>query len=136
MGSVLQHSAQFHDRAVRQSFITANNWWKYVLLYFPAAVCILLFTYVPGLNPYQYKLVQTEMDGLMYGSKLLGLVFILYYLSYSLWHILCMKWEVGEQQILKTIGYSVRFSVLLLLGAFSESVADNIFPFKIPQMPR
>ena len=40
-----------------------NRWWKYVLLYLPAAVCISVFTYIPWLNPQQYNLVLTELAG-------------------------------------------------------------------------
>ena len=50
-----------------------NRWWKYVLLYLPAAVCILVFTYIPWLNPQQFNLVYTPMGWVNVSIKTCGI---------------------------------------------------------------
>ena len=116
-----------------------NKWWKYVLLYLPAAVCISVFTYIPGLNPHQYNLVHTAMGWVNVPIKnYWDWIFILYYLSYTLIGIFFV-WRWGKSESSKNIkrqsSIIIRvFIITLVLGAFTESFANNVFSIKIPQI--
>lgn len=116
-----------------------NKWWKYVLLYLPAAVCILVFTYVPGLNPHQYSLVHTAMGWVNVSIKnCWDWFFILYYLSYPLIGIF-LVWRWGKTESSRNIkrqsSIIIRvFIITLILGAFTESFVNNVFSTKIPQL--
>ena len=82
-----------------------NKWWKYVLLYLPAAVCISVFTYIPGLNPHQYNLEQTALGWVNVSIKnYWDWFFILYYFSYTLIGIFCM--EMGKSENSKILKHS------------------------------
>lgn len=116
-----------------------DKWWKYVLLYFPAAVCLSVFTYIPVLNPQQYKMIHTEMGWVNVSIKnFWDWFFILYYASYSLIGMY-LVWRWGKtaesRNIQKQSGIINRsFLITLILGAFTESVVNNVFPVKIPQI--
>jgi diguanylate cyclase (GGDEF)-like protein len=116
-----------------------NRWWKYVLLYLPAAVCILVFTYIPWLNPQQFNLVYTPMGWVNVSIKnLWDWFFILYYLTYCLTGIyLVWKWGKTESSKNKKKQSSIImrvFFITLIIGAFTESVVNNVFSIRIPQL--
>ncbi|HPU45067.1 MAG TPA: EAL domain-containing protein [Thermoclostridium sp.] len=116
-----------------------NRWWKYVLLYLPAAVCILVFTYFPWFNPEQYKLVHTPMGWVNVSIKnFWDWFFILYYVTYTIVGIyLIWRWGKNEssKNIKKQSDIIMRaFIVTLILGVFSESIVNNVFSIRIPQI--
>ena len=116
-----------------------NRWWKYGLLYLPAAVCILVFTYIPWFNPQQYNLVQTPMGWVNVSIKnFWDWFFIVYYVTYCMAGIyLVWKWRKTEssRNIQKQSGIIMRvFIVTLILGGFTESVVNNAFSIRIPQL--
>ena len=115
-----------------------NKWWRYVLLYLPAAVCLSVFSYIPWLNQQQYNLVQTSMGWVNVSIKnYWDLFFILYYLSYTIIGVFLVKrWgEAGSKNIQKQASIIVRaFIITLILGTFTESIVNNVFSIKIPQL--
>ena len=120
-----------------------NRWWKYALLYLPAGVCLSVFTYLPGyfprLNPNQYNLVQTPMGWVNVSIKNpWDWFFILYYLGYTSAGIyLVWKWGRSEnsRNVVKQANIIIRvFLVTLVLGAFTESIVNNVFSIRIPQL--
>ena len=116
-----------------------NKWWKYVLLYLPAVVCITVFSYIPWLNPQQYNLVLTELGWVNVSIKnFWDWLFILYYVSYSLASIfLIWKWgeSASSKNIKKQSDIILRaFIITLILGVFIESVVNNVFSIRIPQL--
>jgi diguanylate cyclase (GGDEF)-like protein len=116
-----------------------NRWWKYVLLYLPAAVCISVFTYIPWLNPQQYNLVLTELGWVNVSIKnFWDWIFILYYISYSMATIfLIWKWResASSKNVRKQSVIVLRaFIITLILGVFTESVVNNVFSIRIPQL--
>jgi diguanylate cyclase (GGDEF)-like protein len=120
-----------------------NRWWKYALLYLPAAVCLTVFTYLPEyfpwLNPKQFNLVQTPMGWVNVSIKNpWDWFFILYYLGYtSVGIYLVWKWGRSEnsRNVRKQANIIIRvFLVTLVLGAFTESIVNNVFSIRIPQL--
>ena len=136
MGS-FKYPAPFHDGSERQG-ILLNRWWKYVLLYLPAVVCITVFSYIPWLNPQQYNLVLTELGWVNVSIKnFWDWIFILYYISYSMATIfLIWKWResASSKNVRKQSVIVLRaFIITLILGVFTESVVNNVFSIRIPQ---
>ncbi len=116
-----------------------NKWWKYVLLYLPAAVCISVFTYIPGLNSHQFNLIQTAMGWVNVSIKnYWDWFFILYYLSYPLIGIFFVwRWgkSASSNNIRKQSNIIIKvFIITLTLGVFTESIINNVFSIKIPQL--
>lgn len=116
-----------------------NRWWKYALLYLPSIICLLVFTYIPGLNPNQFNLVQTEFGWVNISIKnLWDWYFILYYLSYPITGlVLVSKWGKSENSRnakKQSRIILVSFIITLVMGAFFETVINNVFTVKIPQV--
>ena len=116
-----------------------DKWWKYVLLYLPAAVCLCAFTYIPGLNPQQFNLVQTPFGWVNIPVKnQWDWFYIAYYVSYTfISTYFVWKWGRNEtsRNVRKQANIIIRaFLVTLVMGAFTESVVNNVFTVKIPQM--
>lgn len=116
-----------------------NKWWKYALLYLPAAVCLCVFTYIPGLNPQQFNLVYTRMGWVNISIKnFWDWFFILYYVSYCLFGVYFV-WKWGKSENSRNIKKQSKiitwvFLVTLVIGVFTETVVNNVFSIKIPQM--
>ncbi len=116
-----------------------NKWWKYILLYIPAFLCILVFTYIPGINPKQFNLVLTAFGWVNISIKnFWDWYFILYYFSYTTTGlVLVWKWMRSrssrnakkQSQIILT-----SFIITLVLGGFLETIVNNVFSIKIPQV--
>jgi len=119
--------------------VLLNKWWKYALLYLPSVVCLSVFTYIPGLNPQQFNMVYTEMGWVNVSIKnFWDWFFILYYVSYSLMGVYFV-WQWGKtadsKNVKKQSGIITRmFTLTLIIGAFTESVVNNVFTIKIPQL--
>jgi diguanylate cyclase (GGDEF)-like protein len=116
-----------------------NKWWKRVLLYLPAAVCLSVFTYIPGLNPQQFNLVHTPAGWVNVSIKnFWDWFFIVYYLGYtSVGIFLVWKWGRSDnsRNVKKQANIIIRvFIITLILGFFTESFVNNVFPVRIPQM--
>ena len=116
-----------------------DRWWKYVLLYLPAAVCLSVFTYIPGLNPQQFNLVQTPSGWVNVPIKnCWDWFYIAYYLSYtSIGIYFLWKWgrTDSSRNVRKQANIIIRaILAALVLGAFTESAANNVFSVRIPQM--
>lgn len=116
-----------------------DRWWKYVLLYLPAAVCLSVFTYIPGLNTQQFRLEQTPLGWVNVSIKNhWDWFFIAYYAGYTAFGIyLIWKWRKSEssRNVKKQAGIIIRaFLAALVLGGFTESVVNNVFSVRIPQM--
>jgi diguanylate cyclase (GGDEF)-like protein len=116
-----------------------NKWWKYALLYLPALICLLVFTYIPGINPNQFNLVKTDFGWVNISIKnFWDWFFISYYVSYPViglafvwkWGRSENSWNAEKQS--KII--LVSFIITLILGAFFETVVNNVFDIKIPQV--
>lgn len=116
-----------------------NRWWKYALLYLPSLVCLLVFTYVPGINPRQFNLVQTEFGWVNISIKnFWDWFFIAYYLSYPITG-LAFVWKWGRTESSRNVKKQsgmilVSFITTLILGAFLETIVNNVFSIKIPQV--
>ena len=116
-----------------------DRWWKYILLYLPAAVCLSVFTYIPGLNPQQFNLVKTPMGWVNISIKnYWDWFFIAYYLGYTSTGIyLVRKWGKSEnsRNVKKQANIIIRcFLSALVLGVFTESIVNNVFSIRIPQL--
>ena len=116
-----------------------NKWWKYVLLYLPSLICLLVFTYIPGINPNQFNLVQTELGWVNISIKnIWDWYFILYYVSYPLAGLaLVWKWRKSESSInakKQSKIILISFIITLVLGGFLETFVNNVFAIKIPQV--
>ena len=116
-----------------------DRWWKYVLLYLPAAVCLSVFTYIPGLNPQQFNLVQTPSGWINVPIKnCWDWFYIAYYLGYTLTGIYFL-WKWGRTDSSRNVRKQSNIIILailaaLVLGAFTESAANSVFSVRIPQM--
>ena len=116
-----------------------NKWWKYVLLYIPACICILVFTYIPGINPNQFNLVQTPMGWTNVSIKnMWDWYFISYYLSYTVVGLV-LVWRWGRRENSRNVKKQSKailwsFITTLVLGGFAESFVNNVFSIKIPQI--
>ncbi len=116
-----------------------NRWWKFVLLYMPSSVCILVFTYFPGINPNQFNLVHTVFGWVNISIKnLWDWFFILYYIGYSATGLF-LVWRWGKSANSKNIRKQSiiifkSFIITLALGAFFESFVNNVFSIRIPQI--
>jgi len=104
-----------------------DRWWKYALLYLPATVCLSVFTYIPGLNPKQFNLVQTPFGWVNVSLKNhWDWFFIIYYAGYtSIGIYLIWKWGKAEssRNVRKQASIIIRaFLATLLLGGFTESI--------------
>ncbi len=116
-----------------------NRWWKYGLLYLPSLICLLVFTYVPGINPNQYNLIQTEFGWVNISIKnFWDWYFILFYLSYpTIGLVLVRKWGKSENSRnakKQSRIILISFLITLVLGAFLETFVNNVFSIKIPQV--
>lgn len=116
-----------------------NRWWKYVSMYLPALICLLVFTYVPGINPRQFNLVLTEFGWVNISIKnFWDWYFIAYYLGYTITGLIFV-WKWGRSENSRNARKQSRiilisFIITLVFGAFFETVVNNVFDIKIPQV--
>lgn len=116
-----------------------NKWWKYALLYLPTIICISVFTYIPGINPNQFNLIQTPFGWVNVSIKnMWDWYFIIYYVSYTTVGLFLL-WRWGKHENSKNTNKQSKivlrsFIATLVAGIFFESVVNNVFSIKIPQI--
>lgn len=116
-----------------------RNKWRYILLYIPAFITYLGFTYFPRLNPEQYNLVSTPLGWANIAvNNAWDWFYAAYYICYSaaglikLW--LWGKKDDNPRRKKQAFLILCSFAVTLIFGAAVDTLGNMVLPFRIPQM--
>ena len=111
----------------------------YILLYLPALIVYLGFTYFPKLNPKQYNMVSTPLGWINIAShNIWDIFFAIYYIAYFTASLfLLWRWRKhsnnpGEKKTSRII--MISFFTTTVLGSITDIFGDIIFSFGIPQI--
>lgn len=116
-----------------------KKWWTYVLLYFPAAISLLVFAAPTSLNPAPFVMVSTPMGWVNVAEyNTWDILYMVYYLSYTAVSLFLL-WRWGIKSADKKVKSQSRivlvsFIAALVLGTMTDMFANSLLSFRIPQI--
>lgn len=116
-----------------------KRWWAYAILYIPAAITLIGFTFVPGINPSQYILVQTKLGWVNVAqNNAWDWFYTIYYLLYSFIGFFLL-WAWGRHAIEAKTKKQVRnilfsFVITIAAGTFTDIFGNSVFSTVLPQI--
>jgi diguanylate cyclase (GGDEF)-like protein len=111
----------------------------YTLLYLPAFIVLLGFTYFPQLNPAQYNMIQTPMGWInIAANNIWDMFFIVYYVTYFSASILLL-WRWGRQSSnpkdKRTSNILIiSFITNVIVGSLIDIFGNLVFSVDLPQL--
>ncbi len=116
-----------------------SKWWKTLLLYIPAGITLLGFTWFPGINPGQYHMVSTSLGWVNVAvNNGWDLFYTVYFVIFSIAGFYLMwRWaQKSKNPRFKKQFYILLFSFALtmILGALIDLLGNLLFSVTIPQL--
>ena len=111
-----------------------KKWWSRLLLYLPAAVCILAFAIPSSLNSTPYNLQQTQFGWINVPmNNFWDWFFYAYYIGYLVATlVLVMRW--GKRTLSYNIKMQLYFTFISFSGTLLLASITDVFISDIPQM--
>jgi diguanylate cyclase (GGDEF)-like protein len=116
-----------------------KKWWAYILLYLPAAVTILGFTYFPRINPAQYSMIKTGFGWTNVAlSNGWDWFFTIYYVSFSAVSFLLLflwgKNNSNKKLRRQTYITIISFFLTMIFGLLTDILSNSLLSVTIPQI--
>ncbi len=116
-----------------------EKWWTRVIIYAPAVVTLIGFTFVPGVNPAQFNLVQTSLGWVNIAeNNVWDWFYSAYFFLYSVFGFFLL-WRWGRQTPSATNKKQVRnilisFLIPFSIGTLTDIFGNLLFSTALPQL--